>query len=67
MRSIYLRDIPDERLNDMVDYCHANNLSLEKFENIDVSDVSYHWDTIAMFCFTKDDDAMLFKLKYACN
>ena len=61
---IYICDASDEKMNDMVDYCHSNNLSLRTFVNVDVSDVSGSWDTISMFTFTDESDALAFKLKY---
>lgn len=63
---IYICDAPDERINDMIDYCYENSLSLEKFENLDVSDVS-GWDMIATFEFTNEDDALVFKLRWGNN
>ena len=48
----------------MVDYCNTNNLSLVKFENLDVSDASGKWDTIATFTFSEECDALAFKLKH---
>jgi hypothetical protein len=67
MMILYFSDCSDEKLNDMLDYCRDNSLSLAMFRNDDVSDVSGRWDTIASFQFDKEDDAMIFKLKYASN
>lgn len=64
MKDIYICDPTDEEVNDMLDYCNTNRLSLFKFENLDVSDVSGSWDTIATFAFLEDYDALVFKLKY---
>jgi hypothetical protein len=64
---IYICDALDEKINDMIDYCHENSLSLEKFENLDVSDVSGSWDMIATFEFTNEDDALVFKLRWSNN
>ena len=51
-------------INDMLDYCHSNKLSLEKFDNVDVSDFSGIHDMMATFIFTEDADALIFKLKF---
>ena len=51
-------------MSDMIDYCHHYSLSLVKFEETDVSDVSSHWDTIFAFEFEDDSDAIVFKLRY---
>lgn len=67
MKFLYFNDLSDEKLNEMIDYCLTNSLSLDRYENTDVSDVSGQWDTITLFAFTKDDDAMLFRLRYASN
>lgn len=64
MIDIHICDASDKRINDMVDYCNTNNLSLVKFENLDVSDVSGKWDTIATFTFSEECDALAFKLKH---
>jgi hypothetical protein len=64
MKDILICDPTDEEVSDMLDYCNTNHLSLVKFENLDVSDVSGSWDTIATFTFLEDYDALAFKLKY---
>lgn len=66
MITIYYHDLPVLEVSDMIDYCHENNLSLAKFENMDTSDVSGQWDTLCMFQFTKEEDAVMFKLKFKC-
>jgi hypothetical protein len=64
MMHINICDPTDTEIADMLDYCHEYSLSLTKFENVDVSDISGKWDTIATFKFHKDEDALFFKLKY---
>ena len=65
MIDIYIGDPSDEKVSDMLDYCNTNHLSLVRFENLDVSDVSGSYDTIATFTFSEEYDALAFKLKYA--
>ncbi len=64
MNIVRICDASDNLINEMLDYCHNNLLSLESFENTDVSDVSGRWDTIASFRFKDECDAIVFKLKY---
>jgi hypothetical protein len=61
---INIRDPTEEKLNEMVDYCNDNNMSLVKFENIDVSDFSFDTDQLAIFHFGISEDAAVFKLKF---
>jgi len=61
---IHICDPVPGAVDDMLDYCQENSLSLIKFEISDVSDVSGQWDTIATFTFMKHDDATLFKLRW---
>ena len=51
-------------LHEMIDYCLDHNLSLLKFDCIDISDFSLTHDTIATFTFQNPEDATVFKLKY---
>jgi hypothetical protein len=67
MKIIYISDPSDEKINDMLDYCHSNMLSFVSYENVDVSDVSGQWDSICSFSFKEENDAFIFKLKYAGN
>lgn len=62
--NIGITDPSDGKVNDMLDYCHSNKLSLRTFDNIDVSDFSGRYDMIATFCFTEEADALIFKLKF---
>ena len=62
--SISINDPSGEKVNDMLDYCHSNKLSLSTFDNIDVSDFSGRYDMMATFCFTEEVDALIFKLKF---
>ena len=57
-------DLPDNQYFEMLDYCQINKLSLIKFENLDVSDVSGKYDSIAEFHFSKQEDLILFKLRF---
>jgi uncharacterized protein YfcZ (UPF0381/DUF406 family) len=63
---VHFGDISNERYIEMLDYCQENKLSLVKTEtcNLDVSDVSGRYDTIAIFRFEKEADALIFKLRF---
>lgn len=63
-KAIYFSDITDQLFNEMVEYCETNNLKLIHYGNEDVSDVSYQFDTVAVFRFENDEDAILFRLRY---
>ena len=62
--SVMIYDPSDEKLGEMLDYCCMNKLTLEKYEVVDVSDVSEWWDVLAIFKFTNEEDMLFFKLKY---
>lgn len=64
MNTIRFHDILPDHISDMLDYCHSNSLSLERFEETDVSDLSYLYDTIFSFDFTDEEDAVIFRLRY---
>lgn len=63
-RAVYVGDVNDLSFNEMVEYCEEMKLSLVHYGNEDVSDVSLRFDTIAVFKFDLEEDALLFKLKY---
>lgn len=62
--TVFIYDITDQRMFEMVDYCETNELSLIRFENVDISDHSLMWDTLASFDFESEDDIIMFKLRF---
>jgi hypothetical protein len=62
--SVIVPDLSDESLYEMLDYCLEHRLSLEKYENSDVSDLSLKWDMLSTFIFTNEDDLLVFKLRF---
>lgn len=64
MRTIWFHDILPMQASDMIDYCHEHSLSLIRFEETDVTDLSRSYDTLFAFDFQDDDDAIIFKLRY---
>jgi hypothetical protein len=64
MKRVWFHDILPNLAGEMVDYCHTHSLSLIRFEETDVSDVSGQWDTLFCFDFEHDEDALLFKLRF---
>jgi len=63
---IILADLSPEEVNSMVDYCDELNIELESFGQLDVSDVS-GYDTLAIFKFKNEEDALIFKLRFKCK
>lgn len=65
--TIRIPDISQERFVELVDYCRESKLSLIRIETcqLDVSDVSGSYDTIATFRFLEEADAIIFRLKYS--
>lgn len=63
---LHFGDLSDEKFTEMIDYCRENKLSLVGTEtcNLDVSDVSGRYDTIAVFKFLEESDALVMKLKF---
>jgi hypothetical protein len=64
---IVIGDLTDQEISDMIDYCEDFNLELQSFKNLDVSDVSGKFDTIATFVFETPEDALAFRLKFKCK
>ena len=62
--TVFIHDITDEMMTEMIDFCHTNNLHLEKYQNVDISDLSLQWDTLASFDFTDEDDVIVLKLRF---
>lgn len=63
MKIVYINDITDSKLTEMIEYCEENNFKLI-YEVIDISDFSGKYDTTTSFQFSSDEHATLFKLKY---
>jgi hypothetical protein len=56
---------PTEKQNtEMLDYIRKNNLSLIKYDEIDVTDFTMEMDVVNQYEFLKEEDAMLFKLRW---
>jgi len=62
--TVFVRDITDEMMTEMIDFCYTNKLHLEKYENVDVSDANLRYDTLASFDFTDENDVIIFKLRF---
>jgi hypothetical protein len=63
---VLLTDQSQEEIEAMVDYCDEHKLKLLSFSNTDVSDVG-RWDTVAIFQFETEEDALAFKLRFRCQ
>lgn len=61
---VYIGDAGDSKMNEMVDYCVDNNIQLDGYSNIDVSDVGGRYDTVAEFRFYSEEDALAFTIKF---
>jgi hypothetical protein len=51
----------DEKVNDMLDYCQENSISLERF----INDFYIDGISVAIFIFYNEHDALAFKLKFS--
>lgn len=60
---IYVSDPSDETLNEMIEFCEFNLMSVS-YEVVDVSDASYTVDTVAAFKFITEEDTIMFKLRF---
>lgn len=64
---LYFTDLSNNVLDDMHEYIHDNNLTMVRYEAVDVSDVSGSFDMVYTFEFHDASDASYFKLKYKNN
>ena len=62
--NIDIHDADDDKVNDMLDYCMENKLSLISFTNTSVNNDSGDCNNTVCFRFTNEHDALIFKLKY---
>lgn len=63
----YVVHINDPTIRDicnMLDFIKDSGLSFISVEDIDVSDVSVMWDWMRTYYFVKEEDALIFALKF---
>lgn len=70
MQEIYLNDakIPYEHaaayFKEAADWAKEHCASYAGYNVQDVSDVSYHYDNVALYLFESEKDALVFKLRW---
>ena len=57
-------DVDDDKVNNMLDYCTENRLSLISFTNSSTTEITGYCSNVIRFRFTNEHDALIFKLKY---
>ena len=62
---VHISDPSMKQIDQMDEFILSSELSLTKKEYTDVSDVSLYVDEIFSFTFGNEEDALLFKLRFA--
>ena len=63
--TVTIYDPVDNQVQEMYEFIVSSQLSLEKFEEFDVSDFSGSYDVICEYWFCTEKDALLFRLRWS--
>lgn len=61
---VHIVDPTTSGLRSMMDFIEEADLSFVSVEELDVSDLSIYYDIIHVYTFAKEEDALIFTLKF---